>query len=145
MNTSNHRPIPQGTRSRGKHWRRSAWNGSAWPMWPAGYIDKSRAPATIRAYANDCLCFATWFDGHNLRPLPAAPATVAGFFPIWRRRDDGVDVAPASGVDRSCASRRRHRTTNHADGGPRHLAWHRQTFGSRRTERHRAAFRRFGR
>jgi len=41
------------------------------------FAKRSISPATIRAYDSDMACFSSWCDAMGLRPLPAAPETVA--------------------------------------------------------------------
>lgn len=43
------------------------------------YLASAKSPGTIRAYLSDWRQFASWCQVHDLRPLPALPATVATY------------------------------------------------------------------
>src|SRR5215213_1815107 len=60
-------------------------------QWIASAVGCARADTTFVAYASDWRSFATWCAALGLSPLPATPATVAGYL---------VDLADAA-EDRS--------------------------------------------
>jgi len=53
----------------------------------ADLASNSRAASTRAAYASDWRIFARWCETHCLCPMPASPATVAGFLVLWCAND----------------------------------------------------------
>lgn len=58
----------------------------------AAYLQKSRAPATLRAYAADWLVFEEWAKTSGRDPLPASSATVADYAAFLAGRDRKVNT-----------------------------------------------------
>lgn len=63
------------------------------------YAEAEKAETTRRAYRSDWRIFSAWCAARGLDPLPAAPATVAGF--LAAEAKSGVK---ASTIARRCAA-----------------------------------------
>ncbi len=64
----------------------------------------ARAPATLDAYRSDFADFSAWCNGVGLDPLPAAPATVAGYLAELAEPADGQPANAVSTIQRRVAS-----------------------------------------
>jgi len=47
------------------------------------YLENTRAPNTLKAYATDCRYFVAWCKENGLDPLPAEPETVPSTSATW--------------------------------------------------------------